>query len=236
MFFNFLNFFSIIFGILYLRSGKIGYEQEKFFLSFLAYTNPFRLEMKAGWCLIFEFFCYLLRNAQARVVKKCFLTNLCRPVSTGNEARMMLLNFLNIFAIFWEILKLGSGKKGSKLEKNFHSFSACPDPFRLEMNPGWCFLIFWIFLLFYSEIYHSGQVKTVSNEKIFFTHFRPFPTQFCLKWSTMFFNYFKLFAIFWEFSSSGQEKTVPNQKKKKFHSFSACLDPFRLEMNPGWCF
>ena len=89
MLFNLLNFFAIFFGILLLGSGKNGFERENFFLSLSERHKPFRLEMKAGWCLIFEFFCYLFRNSQARVGKKRFLTNLCRPVSVGNEARMM---------------------------------------------------------------------------------------------------------------------------------------------------
>ena len=61
MFFNFLNFFAIFFGILSLESGKNDFEWEKFYLSFSASHDLFWLEMKAGWCFsIFEFFAIFL--------------------------------------------------------------------------------------------------------------------------------------------------------------------------------
>ena len=99
------------------------------------------------------------------------------PVSTWNDAQMILFNF----KIFWEFSCSGRLKTvRTKKIFFFFSFSASPDPFRLEMEPGWCFLIFCIFLLFY-----------------------------------------------WEFSSSGRLKMVPNEEK--------IFPPFWLQMKPGWC-
>ena len=43
------------------------------------------------------------------------------------------------------------GRVGTELGTKFFftSFSACPDPAWLEIKWEWCFLIFWIFLLFF---------------------------------------------------------------------------------------
>ena len=137
---------------------------------------------------------------------------LSRPISTWNEARMMFINFLNFFATFFRILLLGSGKNNSEREKNFLSFSACPDPFRLVMMPGWCF---WLFLLFFCEFKTWVEKKRFRSRKIcslVFSFPNPSRLEIQPRWCFWIF-----FLFFWEFSSSGRVKTVPN--KKIFLSF-----------------
>mgnify|MGYP007088569839 CR=1 FL=1 len=84
------------------------------------------------------------------------------------------------------------------------------------MKPGWRFLIFWIFLLFFWEFYCSGQVETVQNLKFFLSLLLACPDLFQLemKPGQCFLNVFNFFAFFFflEFSSSDQVKTVPNEK------------------------
>ena len=105
--------------------------------------------------------------------------------------------------------------------------------FRLEMKPGWCFKIFLMFLQYFWEFFSSGRIGTVWNKNFFFSLFQPVPTHFGLKWCQEYI--FQFFEFFWEFSSLVQVGTDRNGKKK-FLSFSACHDPFWLEMMPGWCF
>ena len=52
MFFNFLNFFAIFFGILKLRSGKNGSERGKQFPTFSVLPDPFMLKIKPGLCFL----------------------------------------------------------------------------------------------------------------------------------------------------------------------------------------
>ena len=71
------------------------------------------------------------------------------PTYFGLKKAMMLFsNFLNCFAIFLAFSFPG------RVETNqndffFLSFSAIPILFWLEKKLRWCFLIFWIFLLFF---------------------------------------------------------------------------------------
>ena len=53
MFFNFLNFFAIFFGIFFLGSGRNEIQDENLFFSFLAYLSPVWVETWPEW-----FFCY----------------------------------------------------------------------------------------------------------------------------------------------------------------------------------
>ena len=71
-----------------------------------------------------------------------------RPISVWNEAWMMFFNFKNFFAIIFEFFNSGRVETDWN-EIFFPYFLACPNPFWLEMEPGWCFLIFWILLLLF---------------------------------------------------------------------------------------
>ena len=68
MFFNFLNFFAIIFE--FSNSGRVRTDRKEivFLLYFSACPGPFRLEMKSRWCfLIFRIFLHLFLNFLTRV-------------------------------------------------------------------------------------------------------------------------------------------------------------------------
>ena len=116
--------------------------------------------MKPGWCfLIFKIFFHLFLNFLTRVGferigRKLFLFSIFRvgfermslPVSSWNDAWMMFFNFLNFFAFIIEFSNSGRVRTNRKEIIFVPYFSACPCPFCLEMMPGWCFLIFKIFL------------------------------------------------------------------------------------------
>ena len=65
----------------------------------------------------------------------------------------------------------------------FLSYSAYPISFWLEMKPQWCFLIFWIFLLFFWNSLFLVGLEWIGTRIFFFSHSRPVPSSFGLKWS-----------------------------------------------------
>ena len=129
----------------------------------------------------------------------------------------------------------------------------------IEIRPEWCFLVFWIFLLFFLEFSYPGRVGTKFVTKFFFFLFlglshHGFDRN---KVRIMFLNFWNFYAILLEFSIPGLVGTVFGTKiffplssnsgrvgmgrndlfiYLFFHSFLACLGLFRLEMKPGWCF
>ena len=117
----------------------------------------------------------------------------------------MLFNFLNFFALLFEILYSGSSSKGRNEKFFFLSFSTCPDPFSLEMKPEWCFLIFLIFLPFFLEfsiLGRAGRIGTIIVFSLFLDLSRP-----VLAWNEAWiahFNFLYLFAFFLEFSILGR--------------------------------
>ena len=88
----------------------------KIFLSFLAFLNPFWLKIipEKGFLI----YCYFFRNFLGRVEyernsKLKFLSlflGLSHPLLAKNNAGRRFFNFLNIFAIFFGIFKLGWGR------------------------------------------------------------------------------------------------------------------------------
>ena len=132
------------------------------------------------------FFYYFIRNFLARVeyernsgVKFYFLLfSLSPPVLAKNNARKRFYNFFNFFTIFFEIFLPGSSMNGI-LELNFvFTYLVYLIPFGLKIIPGSGFIIFWIFLLFFSEFSCRGRVWTEFWSKIFFSLFRPISSRF----------------------------------------------------------
>ena len=74
---------------------------------------------------------------------------------------------MNSFAIFLGIFLPGSVIKGIRDENFFVSLSAYLISFGLEIMPERGFLIFWIFLLFFSEFSSTGRVWTEFEPKLF---------------------------------------------------------------------
>ena len=73
-------------------------------------------------------------------------------------------------------------------------FSACPDPFRLEMKPGWCFLIFRIFLHLFLNFLTRVGFERIGRKFFLFSIFRPVLIRFALKWSLD--DFLLIFRIF----------------------------------------
>ena len=97
---------------------------------------------------------------------------LSHPVLAKNNAGKRIFNFLNFFAIFFGIFLPGSNMNGMWEEHFFLAFSAYLIPFCVKIMPARGFLIFWIFLLFFSEFSCQGQVWTEFGTKIFFLFLR----------------------------------------------------------------
>ena len=139
---------------------------------------------------------------------------------------MVLFNFLNFFALLFEIFYSRSSSKGRNEKFFFLSFSTCADLFSLEMKPEWCFLIFWIFLPFFFGIFYSGSSRTDRNNNCFFSLSRPVPTRFGLKWSLNCpFLFFVFICFFFGIFYSWSSRTDRNDNFL-FLSFVTCPNPF----------
>ena len=133
------HYLSVILGMV---------RNEKNFLSFSTYLDPFWLEMKPRWCFqFFEFFCYFFflefsSLGRVGIVRnENFIFSLFQLVLTRLDLKWSqddFFFFFEFFEFFFEILLLGSGRNGSEWIF-FFSFLACPNPFWLEMKAGWCF-------------------------------------------------------------------------------------------------
>ena len=92
---------------------------------------------------------------------------------------------VEFFCYFFGIFYYSSGRNGTERNDNFYfpSFPAFSNLFCLEKNPQWCFLTFWIFLLFFWNF--LLRVVQERNETLIFifSPSRPFPTYFGLEWS-----------------------------------------------------
>ena len=80
------------------------------------------------------------------------------PVLAKNIAGMRFFNFLILFFLFFRNCLLGSIMNGIREENFFLAFSAYLIPFWLKIMPERGFLIFWIFLLFFSQFSFPGGV------------------------------------------------------------------------------
>ena len=116
-------------------------------------------------------------------------------------------------------------------DKNFFlSFSAILVPFWLKIIPERGFLIFWIFLLFFFEIFFPKPSMNRNRGKNFFSLFLGLSTLVLAKYITgkRFFNFFAIFfGIFFPRPSMNG-----NRGKTFFLSFSAYLLPFWLKIIP----
>ena len=104
---------------------------------------------------------------------------LSHPVLSNNSARKRFFNFLNLFAIFFSnFLARVEYERNSGLYIFFVYFSAYLIPFSLEIMPERGFLIFCIFLLFFSEFSLPGRVWMEFGTKFFFSLSRPISSRF----------------------------------------------------------
>ena len=125
---------------------------------------------------------------------------------------MVFFKFLTFFAIFMDFPI--TGLVGTHRNKfSFPSFSAFPNLFWLEKKRYWCFLIFWIFLLFFFGIFNYGS-GTNSSERFFFLFslFLGF-SQLILAGKVakiVLFSFFNFFYYFLEFSITSRVGTHLN--------------------------
>ena len=95
----------------------------------------------------------------------------------------MFFIFWNFFAFIFEFSNSGRVRTDRKEIFFVLYFSACPDPFRLEMKPGWCFLIFEIFLHLFLNFLIRVEFEWIGRKLFLFSIFRPVLARFVFKWS-----------------------------------------------------
>ena len=130
---------------------------------------------------------YFFRNFLARDeykrnsgVKSFFFHffKLSPPVLAKNNAGKRFYKFLNFFTVFFEIFFPGSRMNGI-LEENFvFTFFAYLVPFWLKIMPRRGFIIFGIFVLFFSKFSCLRLVWTEFWSKILFSIFWPKSSRF----------------------------------------------------------
>jgi len=124
-------------------------------------------------------FNYFFPNFLARVeyernsgLKFCaHFFGLPHPTFGKNNVGKRCYNFLNFFTIFFGIFFPGSSMNGIRDQNFVFTFSVNLIPFWLKIMPGGGFIIFWIFLLFFSEFSFPGWVWTEFGAKILFLFF-----------------------------------------------------------------
>ena len=107
---------------------------------------------------------------------------LSQPVLAENIVGKRFFTILNFFALFFRnFLNRVEYERNSRL-KFFFSSSPYLIPFWLGIMPERGFLIFWIFLLFFSEFSCRGPIWAEFGPKIFFSLSRPISSRFGLKY------------------------------------------------------
>ena len=157
-----------------------GILEQNFVFTFSAFLIPFWIKVMPGrgfiifriFLLFFSEFSCTGRVWRYSWVKFCFqFFGLSPPVLAKNNAGRRYYYYLNFLEIFFGIFFPGSSMNGI-LEQNFiFSFSAYLLPFWLKITPGRGFIIFWIFLLFFSEFSIPDRVWTGFWSKILFSLF-----------------------------------------------------------------
>ena len=126
-----------------------------------------------------EFSC--LGHVWTEFVLKMFFT-LSRPTSSSfgkRYCREEVLYFFEFFYYFFRnFLAPVEYERNSRLKFFFLPFLAYLIPFWQKIMPGRGFIIFWIFLVFFSEFSCPGRVWTEFETKLFFPRFWPISTSF----------------------------------------------------------
>ena len=100
-------------------------------------------------------------------------------VLAKDNAGKGFFKFLNFFAFFFQnFLPRIVYERNSGLKIFFFYFSAYLTPFWLKIMLERGFLIFWIFLLFFSEFSSPGRVRTEFGTKFFFSLCPPISSRF----------------------------------------------------------
>ena len=133
------------------------------------------------WIVLLFFRNFLARVEYERNSGLKFFSNLfgfSHPILVKTNAEKRFYKFFEFFYYFFGIFLPWSSMNGIR-DKNFvFSFSAYLIPFWLKILLGRGFIIFGIFLLFYSEFSCLGRVWTKFETKIFFSLFRPITSRY----------------------------------------------------------
>ena len=130
----------------------------------------------------------------------------------------------------WNFLARVEYKRNSGLNF-FFSFSAYIIPFWLEIMAKRGFLIFWIFLQFFSELSSLGRVWPEFRTKFFFFSFSAYLIPFWVKiMQERGFLIFLIFFFYFPRYFLARVEYERNSGLKFFFSFSASLNPFWIEM------
>ena len=121
-------------------------------------------------------------------------SGISQPFLDWKEAKIRFFNFLNFFAIFFEFSITGQVANNLNDHFSFIFFLAFPKMFGLLEKPQWCFIISWIFLLFFSNSLVRVGWQLIGTIIFIFSLSRPFPTWFGLKRSRN-----SVFEFFWNF-------------------------------------
>ena len=140
-------YFSAIF-LEFSITGRLGTDRNENFnyLSFLASSNLFWIEMKPQWYFFFNFLNFLavffgifyyasVRNETERQFLFSLFLSLFQPILPWNEVIIVFFNFLNFSAIFLEFSI--TRRVETKRNDNFYflSLSAFANLFWVEMKP-----------------------------------------------------------------------------------------------------
>ena len=142
-----------------------------FFIFFSGRSHPVLAKNIAGkrFYYFLNFFTIFFRNFLSQVeyernseLKFCFhFFGLSHPVFAKSNAGKRFYNFLNFFTIFFQnFLARVEYERNSELKfcfLFFNFFLADLIPFWLKILLGRGFIIFWIFLLFFFEIFLPGS-------------------------------------------------------------------------------
>ena len=158
----------------------------KIFICSLFRSFPTYFGLKWSSNGIFEFFCYFFgifyygsgTNGTEREFLFSLFLCLLQQILAWNEVIMVFFNFLNFFAIFLKFSltrRVGTERND---EFNFLTFSAFSNLFWLERKTYWYFLIFWIFLLYFSNFLLRVWLERNGTIIFIFSLSLPFPTCF----------------------------------------------------------
>ena len=128
----------------------------------------------------------LTRVGFERIGRKFFLFSIFRPVLTRFVLKWCLddvFQFLKFFFIYFWISNSGRVRMDRKEILFILYISASLHPFRLEMKPGWCFLILRILLHLYLNLLTRVGFERIGRKFFLCSIFHLVLARFVLKWS-----------------------------------------------------
>ena len=177
-----------------------------FFSFFRPLSFPFSLKiMSERGFVIFWIFLLFFSEFSCRVECKrnsglkffSRFLNLPHQALAKNNAGKRFYNFLNFLTIDFWIFLLGSSMNGIRYWNFFLFYLAYLIPFWLKIMPGRGFIIFQIFLLFFSEFSYPGRVWTEFGTKFFFFFFGlSYPVLVINNGEKWFYNFLNFFITF----------------------------------------